>query len=150
MGIDPARAYSAKEIKALKESTDRSPTAAPVIKKVHKRGVEADPLRGLFQVTLAGQPTVVEYEADTDLRDSEDVPLVEEGGIPAFLEREVLSYNPDAWYVPNTVKIGYEINFTRAFFKPLRLRALDEIRADIVALEQETDGLLSEIVGTTG
>ena len=146
-GIDPERAYKAKEIKALKETAERSETAPPVIKKVHKRGVEADPLRGLFPATVGGRPAVVEYEPDTDLRDTEQIPLTEEGGIEAFLRREVLPYAPDAWYVPSTVKTGYEISFTRYFYKPQPLRTLEEIRADIMALERETEGLLADIVG---
>ena len=146
-GIDPGRAYTAKEIKALKDEAKRSETAPPVIKKIHKRGIEAAPLRGLFQVTLDGGPAVVEYEPDTDLRDTEQIPLPEEGGIEAFLRREVLHYAPDAWHVPDSVKIGYEISFTRHFYKPQRLRPLEEIRADILALERETEGLLAEVIG---
>ena len=146
-GIDPERAYTAKEIKALKDDGKRSDTAPPIIRKIHKQGVEADPLRGLFQAVIKGKPTVVEYEPDTDLRDTEQIPLLEEGGIEAFLRREVLPYAPDAWYPPDTVKVGYEISFTRHFYKPQPLRPLEEIRADIMKLEQETEGLLSEIVG---
>ena len=146
-GIDPERTYTAKEIKALKEQGARSETAPPVIKRVHKRVADPDPLRGLYPATIDGKPTVVEYEPDTDLRDTEQVPLLEEGGVEAFLRREVLPYAPDAWYVPSTVKIGYEISFTRHFYKPQPLRPLEDIRADILALEQETEGLLSEIVG---
>ena len=101
---------------------------------------------GLFPATIDGKSAVVEYEPDPDLRDTERVPLLEEGGIQAFLRREVLSYAPDAWYVPKSVKIGYEISFTRHFYKPQLLRPLEEIRADILALERETEGLLSEIV----
>ena len=146
-GIDPERAYAAKEIKALKDTCERSETAPPVIKKVHRKGVEADPLRGLFPATVAGRPAVVEYEPDSDLRDTEQVPLLEDGGIEAFLRREVLPYAPDAWYVPDSVKTGYEISFTRHFYKPKSLRPLEEIRSDILALERETEGLLVEIVG---
>ena len=90
---------------------------------------------------------MVEHEPDTDLRDTEQVPLLHEGGIQAFIRREVLPYAPDAWYVPDGVKIGYEISFTRHFYKPQPLRPLDEIRADILAVERETEGLLAEIVG---
>jgi hypothetical protein len=72
---------------------------------------------------------------------------LEGGGIVAFLRREVLPHAPDAWYVPDSVKIGYEISFTRYFYKPTPLRTLEEIRAGILALERETEGLLSEIVG---
>ena len=145
-GIDPGRAYTAKEIKALKDEAERSETAPQVIKRIHKRGIEADPLRGLFQVTLDGRPAVVEYEPDTDLRDTEQIPLPEEGGIEAFLRREVLPYAPDAWYDAASVKVGYEISFTRHFYKPQPLRPLEEIRADILALERETEGLMAEIV----
>jgi len=146
-GVDPERAYSAKEIKALKESAERADDAPPVIKKIHKKSTTADPLRGLFETRIGGKPAVVEYEPDPDLRDTEQVPLLEEGGIDAFLRREVLPYAPDAWYVPDRVKVGYEISFTRYFYKPQPLRTLEEIRADILALEKETEGLLGEIVG---
>ena len=125
----------------------REEAAAPVIKKVHKSGVEADPLRGLFPASLDGRTALAEYEPDTELRDTEQVPLLHEGGVEAFLRREVLPYTPDAWYDPDSVKVGYEISFTRHFYKPQPLRPLEVIRADILALERETDGLLAEIVG---
>jgi type I restriction enzyme M protein len=146
-GIDPERAYTAKEIKALKESAKRDDDAPAVIKKIHKKGTAPDPLRGLFETTIRGKPTVVECEPDPDLRDTEQVPLLEEGGIDAFLRREVLPHTADAWYVPDRVKTGYEISFTRYFYKPQPLRTLEEIRADILALEKETEGLLDEIIG---
>ena len=53
----------------------------------------------------------------------------------------MLPYAPDAWYVPDSVKTGYEISFTRYFYKPAPMRSLEEIRADILALERETEGL---------
>ena len=146
-GADPNRVYKAAEIKELKESGERSDSAAPIIKKIHKRGTETDPLRGLFTTTINGSPAVVEYEPDTDQRDTEQIPLQEEGGIEAFLRREVLPYAADAWYQPDRVKIGYEISFTRYFYKPQPMRTLEEIRTDILALEEETEGLLGEILG---
>ncbi len=149
-GADPERVYAAKELKALKENAERAEDAPAVIRKIHKKGTAADPLRGLFSTTIDGKPAVVEYEPDPDLRDTEQVPLLEEGGIEAFLRREVLPHAPDAWYVPDSVKTGYEISFTRYFYKPQPLRTLEEIRADILALEKETEGLLEEIVGGGG
>lgn len=149
VGIDPERAYKPAELKKLKETAERSESAPPVIRKVHKKGVKADPLRGLFAATIDGKPAVVEYEPDTDLRDTEQVPLLEEGGIESFLRREVLPYAADAWYVPDSIKTGYEVNFTRYFYKPAPLRTLDEIRADILTLERESDGLLADIVGSS-
>ncbi len=150
-GIDTERAYTPREIKALRESAERDGSAPLVIKKIHKPGrAEADPLHGLFPATIDGKPCVVEYEPDGDLRDTEQVPLLEDGGIEAFLTREVLPHAADAWFDPASVRIGYEISFTRYFYKPQPLRTLEEIRADILALEKETEGLLGEIVGSAG
>jgi type I restriction enzyme M protein len=149
IGADPNRTYKAKELKQLKETNQHSEDAPPIIKKIHKKGTPTDPLRGLFQTQINGKPVVVEYEPDTDLRDTEQIPLLEDGGIEAFLRREVLPYAADAWYVEETVKIGYEISFTRHFYKPQPMRSLEEIRADILALEKKTEGLLEEIIGGT-
>ena len=146
-GADPNRVYKAAELKKLKENGERSESAPPVIRKIHKRDTEADPLRGRFAASINGRPAVVEYEPDTDLRDTEQIPLQEAGGIDAFLQREVLPYAADAWYQPDSVKVGYEISFTRYFYTPQPMRTLVEIRADILALEQETEGLLGEIIG---
>ena len=78
------------------------------------------------------------------------MPLLEEGGVEAFLRREVLPHAADAWYDLASVKTGYEVSFTRYFYKPQPLRTLEAIRADILALEKETEGLLSEIIGEAG
>ena len=148
-GADPNRAYKAADIKKLKENGERSETAPPVIRKIHKRGTDADPLRGRFAATINGRLAVVEYEPDTDLRDTEQIPLQQAGGIEAFLQGEVLPYAADAWYEPDSVGIGFEISFNRYFYKPKPMRTLAEIRADIVALEKETEGLLLEILTET-
>ena len=131
----------------LKAVSWRVETAPPVISKVHKPGkVQPDPLRGLFEGMVEGKPMVVEYEPDSELRDTEQIPLLEEGGIEAFLKREVLPYTPDAWLKDDATKIGYEVSFTRHFYKPQPLRSLEEIRADIVAAEKEAEGLLDGIL----
>ena len=147
-GIDPERAYATKEIKALLAEGRRDDQGLPVIRKLHKAGA-ADPLRGLFTVTIGGKERVVEYEPDPDQRDTEQIPLLEPGGIEAFIRREVLPYAPDAWVDESKTKTGYEISFTRYFYKPPQLRTLAEIRADIEALERETEGLLDEILVET-
>jgi type I restriction enzyme M protein len=127
---------------------ERDESAKEVISRVHKAGkVEPNSLCGLYSTTIDGKPAVLEYEPNPELRDTEQVPLVEDGGIEAFLHREVLPHAPDAWYVPDSVRIGYEVSFTRYFYKPQPLRTLEEIRADILAMEKETEGLLTEIVG---
>jgi len=123
--------------------------AEAVIKKRHKpkKAEAANPLHGLYAVNLGGKPWLVEYEADTQLRDSEQVPLLEKGGIEAFFRREVLPYVADAWIDANKTQIGYEISFTRYFYKPAPMRTLEEIKTEIYSLERETEGLLQDLVG---
>ena len=121
---------SSSAARSSRPSTPRSPSkdeaAEPVIKKKTKEGVE--------------------YEPDPDLRDTEQVPLLEEGGIEAFFRREVLPHVPDAWIDHVKTQIGYEISFTRHFYKPKPLRSLDEIKTDLEALQAEAEGLLDQIV----
>jgi type I restriction enzyme M protein len=135
----------------LKAVSWRVETAPPVIAKVHKPGkLAADPMLGLYEAIVGGKACVVEYEADSDLRDTEQVPLLEEGGIEAFIRREVLPYTPDAWVNNDATKIGYEISFTRHFYKPQPLRTLAQISADILAVEKEAEGLLDGLLMTDG
>ncbi|MBF0423006.1 MAG: N-6 DNA methylase, partial [Magnetococcales bacterium] len=129
----------------------KDPEAEPVIKKATKPKAGADreqeALHGSYHSVVNGKPMVVEYEPDTELRDTEQVPFLEEGGIEAFIRREVLPHAPDAWIDAGKTAIGYEISFTRHFYKPQPLRTLAEIEADIRALEKETDGLLDDVIG---
>ena len=140
---------TAKRKRLFRDSlAERSDEAQPVVARKHKQGrVKPDPLRGLCGVMLGGNRWVVEYEPDPKQRDTEQVPLLEEGGIEAFMRREVLPYAEDAWYVPASVKIGYEISFTRYFYKPKPLRTLAEIRSEMVAVEREAEGLLGGLFG---
>ncbi len=147
LGLKPGAADLRLIINAVSWRVEDAPR---VIKKVHKPGkTKPDPLRGLFESQIDGKSCVVEYEPDSELRDYEQIPLLEEGGIEAFIRREVLPYTPDAWIVEADTKIGFEVSFTRHFYKPPILRTLAEISADILALEQETEGLLVEIIGGT-
>ena len=128
-------------------TSERDETAPRVIATRYERGeVEVDPLAGRFSETIEGTECVVEFEPDPELRTSEDVPLLEDGGIPAFVEREVLPYAPDAWVREEPAKVGYEISFNRVFFRPVALRSLDEIRADLFEVEEEMDGLLRALL----
>jgi type I restriction enzyme M protein len=107
---------------------------------------DGDRLHGQIPTEIGGHWFINEYEPDPDLRDTEQIPLLEPGGIAGFIEREVWPHVPDAWVDEAKTQIGYEISFTRYFYKPVPLRTLEEIEADIRALEAETEGLLEEIL----
>ena len=81
--------------------------------------------------------------ADTSLRDTENVPLKED--IKAYFEREVLPFAPDAWIDEKKSKVGYEIPFTRYFYKYEAPRPSEEIMAEIMELEKELSGSLEEV-----
>ncbi len=135
--------------KALLRTLSWADAEAPmVVKKVSKPDkVVADPLGGFYAVEIDGKVMTVEYEADSDLSDFEQVPLLEDGGVDAFITREVLPYAPDAWVDRSSEKIGYEISFTKVFYKPVQLRSLEEIEADIKRVMHEGDGLVMAALG---
>ena len=141
----------APEKKAIYKAVSwRDEAAPPVIAKRSKlkAGEHFEPgFDGAYLETVGKDRFMVEYEPDSELRDTEQVPLKEPGGIDAFFAREVLPHAPDAWIATDKTQIGYEISFARYFYKPAPLRTLAEIRADILALEQQSEGLLHRIVG---
>lgn len=81
---------------------------------------------------------------DSSLRDTENIPLKED--VQDYMEREVLPHVPDAWVDEKKTKVGYEINFTKYFYRYQPLRSLEEIRKDILALEEQSEGLIKAIV----
>ena len=89
----------------------------------------------------------IEGEADADLRDTENVPFTYEGGVEAFMENEVLTYAPDAFVDEKKTIEGYEISFTKYFYKPVELREMSDILQSLSALEKDADGVLAEIMG---
>lgn len=89
----------------------------------------------------------VEGEADADLRDTENVPFTYEGGIDAFMQNEVLTYAPDTFVDEKKTIEGYEISFTKYFYKPVELREMSDILESLSALEKDADGVLTEIMG---
>ena len=108
---------------------------AGVLKKIRPFITEKDP---------TAQP--IDGEPDADLRDTENVPFTYAGGIEAFMRNEVLPYTSDAYVDESKTAIGYEISFTKYFYKPVQLREMSDILADLTALEHEADGAMVEIV----
>ena len=109
---------------------------AAALKKVRPFITEKDP---------SAQP--IEGEPDVDLRDTENIPFTYAGGVDAFMKNEVLTYAPDAWVDEKKTQVGYEISFTKYFYKPVELRDMSDILSNLSSLEQEADGLLAEIMG---
>jgi type I restriction enzyme M protein len=83
-------------------------------------------------------------KSDSNLKDFENVPMKE--NIQTYLDREVKPFMPDAWFDTKTAKVGYEIPFTKYFYKHAIVRDLSEIENDILRLDQETKGLLKDII----
>ena len=139
----------AADKKALLRGVSWADAEAPaVIKKAVKADKNsADPIHGLYAAQVDNVDMLVEYEADSDLADFEQVPLLEDGGVEAFVTREVLPYAPDAWVDAKAEKIGYEISFTKVFYKPAPLRELSEIKADITLVMEESEGLVRRAIG---
>lgn len=105
------------------------------LKKIRPYITEADP-----------EAKEVAGEADPELRDTENIPFQYEGGIHTFIEKEVLPYAPDAYVDEEKTKIGYEISFTKYFYKPVKLRDMKDILASLAELEKESEGVMDEIV----
>ena len=105
------------------------------LKKIRPYITEADP-----------EAKEVAGEADPELRDTENIPFQYEGGIHTFMEKEVLPYAPDAYVDEEKTKIGYEISFTKYFYKPVKLRDMKDILASLAELEKESEGVMDEIV----
>lgn len=105
------------------------------LKKIRPYITEADP-----------EAKEVAGEADPELRDTENIPFQYEGGIHTFMEKEVLPYAPDAYVDEDKTKIGYEISFTKYFYKPVKLRDMKDILASLAELEKESEGVMDDIV----
>ena len=93
-----------------------------------------------------GSLGAIAYEADSELRDTENVPLTYPGGIEAYFESEVLPHVEDAWIAYDKTVIGYEISFNKYFYQHQPLRPLEDVVAEIRQLETETEGLLEQIL----
>lgn len=137
--------------------SETDPEAKPVIKKLHKAnskeietlqttyGISDDRLKD-YGFSPDGK-SYVEYESDSDLRDSEKIPVKED--IYEYFLREVRPYVEDAWInltakKPNTM-IGCEISFNKYFYKPTPLRTLEENERDILELDKQSQGFIQSL-----
>ncbi len=148
----PVTALKAEELKTYHSALAALPQGMPMndwtaFAKATK--LKATLLKKVCPLITDKDPTAkpVEDEADTELRDTEIVPFNYDGGILAFMENEVHPFAPDAWIEDKQTKIGYEISFTKYFYKPIKLRSMADILSDLKILEAETDGMLAEIIG---
>ena len=133
-GKDLKIKLDAKGLKLILNAVSRkNEDSEKVIKKTEK----ARPEQGRRNETII-------YEPDPDLRDTENVPLDED--IQTYFEREVLQHIPDAWIDHSKTVKGYEISFTRYFYNYVPPRSIEEITAEILQLEKETDGILKQII----
>lgn len=148
----PDSILKAEEMKTFRTAISALPQGTPLddwteFAKATK--LKAALLKKVRPFITVKDPTAqsVEGEADVELRDTEIVPFNYDGGILAFMENEVLTFAPDAYIDEKQTKIGYEVSFTKYFYKPVALRSMAEIVADLKKLENETDGMLAEIIG---
>lgn len=140
----------AKDLKAVMDALEAVPSSTPLddwnaFAKALK--LKKTLLKKLRPIITETDPTAkpVEGEADPNLTDIEIVPFTYEGGIDGFIEHEVKPYAPDAYVDEDKTQIGYEINFSKYFYKPTKLRSVGDILADLRSLEEESDGMLDDI-----
>lgn len=145
------KATDIKSIARAMSVTD--PDAAPVIKKEHKaNSKDIEKLESVYGIApeviedygyIKQGKGYVEYETDSDLRDSEKIPVKED--IYEYFQREVRPYVADAWINLPVTKIGCEISFNKYFYKPVPLRSLAENEADILALDEKSQGFIKSL-----
>jgi type I restriction enzyme M protein len=149
----------APQLKAILDAVSwRDPEALPIVASQglarHATVAEASAARTWFSCIEDGTATL--YEPDSELRDTENVPMNYLGGPPsattakeaidAYFHREVLPHVPDAWIDREKTVIGYEISFNKYFYVHQPLRDLAEVVQEIRDLEKETEGLLEQIL----
>lgn len=134
--------------------SESDPKAAPVIKKEHKaNSKDIEALKDLYGVDdskladygymPAGKKGFVEYETDSELRDTEKIPVKDD--IYGYFMREVRPYVDDAWINLPPTKIGCEISFNKYFYKPTPLRSLKENEKDILELDKQSQGFIRSL-----
>ena len=145
---------TAPQLKAIARAmSETDPAAAPVIKKEHKpNSKDIDELENVYGIkdsVLADYGFIpqgkgfVEYESDSDLRDTEKIPVKED--IYGYFQREVRPYVSDAWINLPPTKIGCEISFNKYFYTPAPLRTLEENERDILELDRQSQGFIQSL-----
>lgn len=145
---------SATELKKILDAISwRNPEAAPIVKgmSTFEHGKLGDgymiaPEKANLYGHYHFDAGYHHFEPDSELRDTESVPLNYDGGIEAYFKAEVLPHVPDAWIAESNTKVGYEISFNKYFYVHQPLRDLNEVITEIRTLEQEAEGLLEEIL----
>lgn len=97
---------------------------------------------GTIQYDKKGKPVI-----DKELTETEYIPFTYDGGIDGYFEKEIKPLTPDAWIDDKQIKIGYEISFTKYFYKPIKLRSLDAIAEEILFIESQTTGMIDNLIG---
>lgn len=149
-----AQKPSAAQLKTIARAMSvTDPEAAPVIKKIHKANSkdiqELTDVYGIVEDRLSDYgysrdgKGYIEYEADSDLRDTEKIPVKE--NIYDYFLREVRPYVADAWINLPPTKIGCEISFNKYFYKPAPLRSLEENERDIRELDKQSQGFIQSL-----
>ncbi len=139
----------ASQLKAILDAVSwRDPEAKPIVTGEAQLDIGQD---FDFEAARAWYPvidgsTCTLYEPDSELRDTENIPLLYPGGIEAYFRKEVLPHVPDAWIDEEKTVIGYEISFNKYFYVHQPLRDLAEVVKEIRDLEKETEGLLEQIL----
>lgn len=137
------------DIKAILDAVSwRDPDAKPICKEITQLevGPDFDWDEARCYTSRIEGGTCYNYEPDSELRDTENVPLTYEGGIVAYFRKEVLPHVPDAWVDEEKTVIGCEISFNKYFYQHQPLRPLEEVVAEIRQLEAETEGFLEQIL----
>ena len=149
---------SAAQLKTIMRAmSETDPDAKPVVKKLHKFDskdvVKLVDIYGVDEKILSDYGfyanghnylyNYIEYETDSDLRDTEKIPVKED--IYEYFQREVRPYVADAWINLPTTKIGCEISFNKYFYKPVPLRSLEENERDILELDRQSQGFIQSL-----
>lgn len=140
---------SPSQLKAILDAVSwRDPDAEPIVAKELYLEIDTEEqrlaARTWYPIVEDGSATI--YEPDSELRDTENIPLTYAGGIEAYFHKEVLPHVPDAWIDDSKTVIGYEISFNKYFYVHQPLRDLAEVVKEIRDLETETEGLLEQIL----